>query len=54
MSCSFPFHAGLGALYGPLIPYKLPASVHCMIVNAFKETTNLKPLDPVLWNVNSD
>jgi hypothetical protein len=48
MSFSLPFHAGLGVLYGPSIPYKLPASVHCMIVNAFKETTNLKPLDAVL------
>jgi len=44
----FTIHAGLGALYGPLIPYKLSASVHCMIVNAFKKTTNLKPLDAVL------
>lgn len=24
-----PFFAGLGTLYGPFIPYILPASVHC-------------------------
>ena len=29
------FSAGLGALYGPLILYMLPLSVHSTVVNAF-------------------
>ena len=34
----------LDALYGPVIPYTLPASVHSTFVNAFKNAKRLKPL----------
>jgi hypothetical protein len=34
----------LGAKYGSVIFHKLPASVPCMVMNAFKITVNLKPL----------
>ena len=36
--------AGFGALYGPVNPHTLSASVHRTAVNAFKITINLKPL----------
>jgi hypothetical protein len=42
-STGAPLHgktnAELGALYGLLILHMLPASVHCMVVCAFKSTT---------------
>lgn len=37
-------NAGLGALYGPLIPHMLMGFVHHMVMNALKDTTNLKSL----------
>ena len=36
LQLSQAFSAGLGALYGPLILYKPPTSVHRRIVNTFK------------------
>jgi hypothetical protein len=36
-------NVGLGALYRPLILHMLPATVHCMVVNALKRTRHLKP-----------
>jgi hypothetical protein len=36
----------LSALYGPLIPHLLLASVHHMVVNAFKDAIRLEFLYP--------
>jgi len=43
LSTRFKFYAsntGVGALYGPLVLYRLPVSVHRTVVNAFKVTMN--------------
>jgi hypothetical protein len=41
-----PIIADLGALYGPLIPHMLPATLHCMGVNVCEGTKKLRPLHP--------
>lgn len=37
---------GLSDLYGPLALHVLPASLHCMVTNAFKGIINIKPFHP--------
>lgn len=44
---SEPFNVGLKALYKPLIPHMLSASVYRTVVNAFTVINNLNPLCPV-------
>jgi hypothetical protein len=31
-------------MYGPVILYMPPALLHCMVMNAFKGTVNLRPV----------
>jgi len=44
--CTRSNTAGFGALYGPVNPQTLSASVHRTAVNAFKVTVNLNSLRP--------
>jgi len=39
------FSAGLGALYGSAVLHTLPASMQSTVMNAYKGTVNLKPLN---------
>lgn len=51
----YPFSAGLGTLYRPLIPHMLPALVHHTAISAFKGTIKLKSPPPTRgssWNLN--
>jgi hypothetical protein len=41
-----PFNADLSALHRPLTLHMLLASVHCIVVNVLKGSSNLKPLCP--------
>jgi hypothetical protein len=38
------YDARLGALYGPILVYSVPPSVHCSVNSVFKGTINVKPL----------
>jgi hypothetical protein len=44
-----PFNGSLDAPYGPLVLHMLSVLVHCTVMNALKETIDLKPLRPLRW-----
>jgi hypothetical protein len=46
MSAYEPLNSGLDAVYGPVIPYVFPASVHRTVLNAFKGIVNVKHSRP--------